>query len=176
LINSQVSVPSDDPQGQPTIYPSPLSDSDIGKLRTLLPKVLDSLTTVRNGELPARVNIRTAPQAVLAALPGLEDSVQAILANRPSLSSTEPVDPIYQTPAWLITEANLPVKTVSSLDRYITSRSQVYRVQVVGYFDGGGPTARVEAVIDTNNGRPRIVYYRDLTELGKGFDLSGSEN
>jgi hypothetical protein len=26
-------------------------------------------------------------------------------------------------------------------------------------------------VIDTNMGRPRIVYWRDLSELGKGFDL-----
>ena len=58
-----------------------------------------------------------------------------------------------------------------TLERYITARSQVYRVQVVGYLDNGGPTARVEAVIDTNLGRPRIVYFRDLTELGKGFDV-----
>ena len=34
---------------------------------------------------------------------------------------------------------------------------------------------RLEAVIDTNNGRPRIVYWRDLTELGKGFDLQPSQ-
>ena len=61
--------------------------------------------------------------------------------------------------------------TVQSLEQYITARSQVYRVQSVGHFDSGGPTARVEAVIDTNAGRPRIVYYRDLTGLGKGFNL-----
>ena len=35
----------------------------------------------------------------------------------------------------------------------------------------GGPMARVEAVIDTNGGKPRIVYWRDLSELGKGFDI-----
>ena len=49
--------------------------------------------------------------------------------------------------------------------------------QVLGYLDssfrsgGAGPFARVEAVVDTNNGRPRIVYARDLTELGKGYNL-----
>ena len=57
-------------------------------------------------------------------------------------------------------------------ERYITARTQVYRVQALGYFDGGGPTARIEAVIDTNAGRPRIISWRDLTELGKGFDLA----
>ncbi|HZT83104.1 MAG TPA: hypothetical protein VFA26_22945, partial [Gemmataceae bacterium] len=80
-------------------------------------------------------------------------------------------DAIFQTPAWLVTEANVPVATMKQLDQYITARSQVYRVQSVGHFDGGGATARVEAVIDLNAGRPRIVYYRDLTGLGKGFDL-----
>jgi hypothetical protein len=60
------------------------------------------------------------------------------------------------------------------VDRYITTAAQVYRVQSVGYFDGGGPTVRIEAVIDTNAGRPRIVYWRELTELGKGFDFIGN--
>ena len=170
LINSRVSIPSNDPQGQPTIYPSPLNDA--GTRRQLLPLLLDKVTTLRDAEIPGRVNINTAPRAVLAALPGLDEGdVETILAWRPSPSSTEAPDPIYQTPAWLITEANFSPETLRTLERYITARSQVYRVQVLGYFDGGGPTARVEAVIDTNAGRPRIVYWRNLTELGKGFDL-----
>jgi len=53
----------------------------------------------------------------------------------------------------------------------VTARSQVYRVQSMGYFDKGGPVARIEAVIDTNAGQPRIVYWRDISELGKGFDI-----
>ena len=60
------------------------------------------------------------------------------------------------------------------MDQYVTARSQVYRVQAVGDFNGKGPTARIEAVIDSNNLRPRVLYYRDLTELGKGFDLPAS--
>jgi hypothetical protein len=48
----------------------------------------------------------------------------------------------------------------------------VYRVQVIGYFEGGGPTSRLEAVIDTTGGKPRVAYWRDLTELGRGFDLN----
>jgi type II secretory pathway component PulK len=135
--------------------------------------LLDSVTTSQASELPARVNVNTAPQAVLAALPGLQDAdVQAILAQRPSLSSTDAPDPIFQTPAWLMVEAGFKASTLKTLEKYVTARSQVYRVQVVAQFDGGGPSARVEAVIDTNGGRPRVVYYRDLTELGKGYDVS----
>jgi hypothetical protein len=28
----------------------------------------------------------------------------------------------------------------------------------------------VEAVIDTNLGKPRFLYFRDLSDLGRGFD------
>jgi type II secretory pathway component PulK len=192
LINSYVSVPqpttsstsrsvSSTPGGgtvamqtttvtQTTIiYPSPLNDP--GQLQTLLPLLLDSVTTQSSPEIPARVNVLTAPRTVLAALPGVTDAdVQSILDNRPAFSGEAP-DPIFQTPAWLIVQANLSASTLKTLERYVTSSSQVYRVQSIGHFDGGGPTARVEAVIDTNMGRPRIIYWRDLTELGKGFNL-----
>jgi type II secretory pathway component PulK len=173
LVNSEVEIPSDDPQAPPTRYPSPLNDT--GAVRQLLPLLLDKVTTVRGTELPGRINVNTAPQAVLATLPNLTDNdVQSILDHRPDPSAAEPPDPIFQTPAWLMTEANFSQKTLQSIERYVTARSQVYRVQSLGYFDGGGPTSRVEAVIDTNGGRPRIVYWRDLTELGKGFDVQSN--
>jgi len=103
---------------------------------------------------------------------GLDDTaVQSIIEQRPSLNSQDAPDPIYQTPAWLITEANFTPANLKALEQYITARSLVYRIQSIGYFDGGGPTARIEAVIDGNNQRPRIISWRDLTELGKGFDF-----
>lgn len=170
LVNAEVSIPSSVPNGQPTRYASPLSDP--GQCRELLPKLLDKATTLRNPEIQGRVNINTAPQAVLAALPGLtEADVQGILDHRPSLSNSDPPDAIYRTPAWLITEAGFSPEKLRTMERYITASSQVYRVQSVGHFDNRGATARIEAVIDTNGGKPRIVYWRDLTELGKGFNL-----
>ncbi len=153
------------------IIPSPLNDPS--QLSQLLPLLLDGITTYQQQELPARINVNTASATVLAALPGLTSAdVQSIVDNQPNYSSGSAPDTIYQTTAWLITLANLTPSKLQTLEPYITARSQVYRVQVVGSFDSGGPTARVEAVIDTNNGRPRIVSYRDLTELGKGFDSS----
>ena len=75
---------------------------------------------------------------------------------------------MYQTPAWLLTKTTLSANTLSGIETYITSRGQVYSFQVVGYFDSPGPTARVEAVMDANNGRPRIVYYRRWRSWAKG--------
>jgi hypothetical protein len=169
LYNTQVTLPK--PQGQqnaPTVVVnSPLNDPT--KMTTLLPLVLDLTTTNANPELPPRVNVNTAPPEVLAALPGLQPTdVDAILAAR---GTQDPADPATTTGAWLVTQANLSASTFQNLQKYVTGRTMTYRVQSVGYFGSGGPVARVEAVIDTNQGHPRILYFRDLTELGNGFDL-----
>jgi len=170
LINTSVSIPARDPKMPAITYPSPLNNK--GTQRQLLPLLLDKTTTSRDTEIPGRININTAPEAVLKTLPGLNPTdLQTIVSHRPADTSS---DPIYQTPAWLLTEANVSPTTLKALERYVTARSQVYRVQVVGYFEGGGPAARVEAVIDTNGGKPRIVYYRDLSELGKGLQTTSA--
>ena len=98
-----------------------------------------------------------------------QSDVQNILANRPTIY-TASTDPSYQTPAWLITKGVLTPATMKKLEKYITTRSQVYRVQSIGYQDSNGSFARLEAVIDSNGGQPRLVMWRDMTELGKGFN------
>jgi hypothetical protein len=153
-----------------TLFASPLTDQS--KLASMLPMLLDKCTTRKGAVIPARVNVNTAPLAALAALPGLtETDVQQIAGVRPPPGAPDWTDPTFQTPAWLLTQAKLSPAKLQALERYLTSQTQVYRVQVLGYFDKGGPMARVEAVIDTNAGKPRIIYWRDLTELGKGFNI-----
>jgi hypothetical protein len=189
LVNSSVSVPSGGgnaapmgggaPQQASTInYPSPLNDAS--QQESLLPLLLDSVTTTKATDLPGRINVNTAPQVVLASLQAIapmltDNDIQAIMSQRPTPSSSNASDPIFQTPAWLVTRANLKPAVMKSLEKYITARTQVYRVQSVGYFDKDGPSARIEAIIDTNKGRPRILMWRDLTELGKGYDLQNGQ-
>ena len=102
--------------------------------------------------------------------------MQTILDGARPPASPDAADPIYQTPA-LADDRGQPAaeRRCRRWSGTSPAGTQVYRVQVVGYFDGGGPAARVEAVIDTNGGRPRIVYWRDLTELGRGFDLHDAQ-
>ncbi len=170
LVGTKVLIPNPDPRQPSSLVQCPLNDTS--KARELLPKMLDLLTTSADQDIPARVNVNTAPQAVLTALPGLAVSdVSTIVSARPSPSSTNAPDPIFQTPAWLLTEAGLKPDVLKTLDRFVTARTQVYRVQVLGHFAGNGPSVRLEAVIDTNRGRPRFVYWRDLSELGRGFNV-----
>jgi len=179
LVNSYVSVRVAGPPPRVIRYPSPLTVRDQSTLQQLLPILLDKVWTSNGTKIPARINVNMAPRAVLTALMAafnLPDAgVQTIIDNRPSPGSPDASDPIFQTPAWLITKANFSPTDLGTLDQFITASSQVYRIQSIGYFDGGGPTARIEAVIDGNNQRPRIVSWRDLTELGKGFDIGGPQ-
>jgi hypothetical protein len=104
-------------------------------------------------------------------LPGLEQSdIDSIMNRQPGTDPSRAIDPVYQTPAWLYTECNVAPAKLQALERYITARTQVYRIQSIGYFEKSGPVARVEAVIDVNQGKPRILYYRDLSELGRAID------
>jgi hypothetical protein len=158
---------------------SPLSDLETQ--RNLLPKLFAIATltdTTKYSEMAPRININTAPAAVVAALPMTDVDIEKILSVRPTMESGELLtNPIYQTPTWLVTEAQLDpamlaaVGTTFGLDTIVTTRTQVFRVQSVGYFDGKGPAVRVEAIIDTNGGRPRIIAYRNMTDLGKGWDV-----
>lgn len=178
LINAQVTVPATPasagtPATPAVTYASPLNDPS--QLTTLLPLLFTTSTLYQGNEIPARININTAPYEVLSTLPELTSNytdtttIQNILSIRPPLAQMGQ-DPTYQTPTWLYTQANLPLSTLQLLDPYITTNSQVYRVQSVGYLDDGGPAARIEAIIDTNGGRPRLMAWRDLSRLGKGYN------
>jgi hypothetical protein len=170
LQNTRVTLPraADAPMNAPTVYvDSPLND--INTLKSVLPTLLDWTSTRTTYEMTPRINVNTAPPEVLLTVPGLTQAdVDTIVATRDSLNRT---DPATTTAAWLVTQADLSPTTFRNIERYVTGKSMTYRVQSVGYFARGGAVARVEAVIDTNQGHPRIVYYRDLTDLGKGFDL-----
>ncbi|MFL5328031.1 MAG: general secretion pathway protein GspK [Gemmataceae bacterium] len=155
-------------------YPSPLSADD-----QLLVTLLDKTSTSSATELPVAINVLTAPKAVLSCLTALgnansalsDTDVDSIISSRPVPGTYDPGDPKYQTIAWLKTDIKLSNEQLKVLQTYIASRTQTYRVQSLGYFDQGGPVTRVEAVIDTNNGSPRIIYFRDLTPLGRGFNV-----
>jgi type II secretory pathway component PulK len=164
LISATITIPASGRTPAITIK-SPLAEKTSQK--ELLPKLLEKCSTQNNADLPGRVNVNTAPREVLAALPGLADYVDTILEKRPQPGSTS--EEIYNTPAWLVSEVGLSASTVQTIERYITAKTQVYRVQSIGYFDGPGPMVRVEAVVDANGGKPRILYYRDLSELGQTF-------
>jgi hypothetical protein len=169
LISTRVTLPRTGESGpfgtgdqqETVVVNCPLNESS--RLNELLPSILDLVTTTEPVEMVPRVNAVTAPREVLLGLPGLtETDVDGIINARDGLYSD---DPTATSAAWLVTSAGLTTAKFKALERYVTGTTMVYRVEAVGYLAAGGPVARVEAVIDTNQGSPRILYYRELTDL-----------
>jgi len=135
--------------------------------------LLDALTTHAEPFIEGRININVAPREVLLAVPGmterLADVIVASQPRRATADSVVAVDASRVTTAWVLTEGHVDASTMRDLDRYITARGDVYRAQVIGYFDAGATVTRLEAVIDATYRFPRVVSLQDLTDLGAGY-------
>lgn len=168
LVNTRVTLPGGGGgKGATLVYNSPLNDPN--KFREVLPALLDKVATKEAVEVVPRLNVNTAPREVILGLPGLTDAdADAIVGAQ---AGVVPGTAEHATGAWLVTAANLTPQKFKAIEKYVTGRSMVYRVQSVGYLAAGGPVARVEAVIDTNLGAPRVIYFRDLGDLDapRGF-------
>ncbi len=190
IRNTMVTLPKakDALANAPTVtVSSPLNDPT--RLPLLLGTLLDMATTTTVVEMTPRINVNTASKEVLMTLTAIagsssssttssgtsssasltEADVDNIVAKRVGLN---PADPATLTGAWVLSTGGMSPDAFKKIEKYITGRSMVFRVHSIGYFGEGGPMARVEAVIDTNQGAPRILYFRDLTDLDipRGFE------
>jgi len=168
LINTRVTLPGTGSTGafgvgetETVVINCPLNDPT--RRNEILPVLLDKVCTKEAVELLPRLNVNTAEREVLLGLPGLEESdVDNIITAREGLV---PEDPAAASGAWLLTSAGLTTEKFKALEKYATGTSMIYRIESHGYLAGGSPLVRIEAVIDTNLGSPRILYYRELTDL-----------
>lgn len=138
-----------------------------------IPLVMEALTTTSDTYLEGRININQARPEILAGLPNMtSEVVSAIVASQPVDAAGQPVTAVIEarkTTGWLYTEGLVDIWTMRALDPYITARGDVYRAQVLGFFEGGGPVSRIEVVIDATQTPPRITFHRDLDDLGRGY-------
>ncbi|NUQ64427.1 MAG: general secretion pathway protein GspK [Pirellulales bacterium] len=141
-----------------------------------LPKLMDVLATDTSKTIAGRLNINEAPGALLAAIPGMPtEAVDAILSKRQAAADSGSNDLRHAT--WLLTEGIVNLEQMKQLLPLVTGGGSVYRAQVVGFFDRDGPAARIEAVFDATQRPARIVSWRELTALGRGYplDVLGAE-
>jgi type II secretory pathway component PulK len=156
-------------QQQNVTLPSPYQEPDMPNYLDVL---LDRATTVTETELKGRINVNSAPAPVLMAVPGMtEEMAAAIEATRPQIigSTGQAASTGVE---WLLSGGAVTRDQFKQIEPHITGRSQTYRVQIVAYFEDGGPYARVEAVIDLSGPSPLIREWHDLRPLGRGFDAA----
>jgi hypothetical protein len=145
-------------------------DDDPASMGSYLPLLMDKCTVNDQPVINGRVNIMQAPPAVLMTVPGMTDEIcNAILSQRDMVN--EGADPALAHETWLLSSGIVTLDEMRTMLPFITARGDVYRAQVVGYFDSGGIAARAEVVIDATKAYPRVVFWRDISHLGRGFAL-----
>jgi len=159
-------------QGAKQTLKSPWPE-DPNQLKSVLPQLLDTLSTTNDEFLNGRININQARREILLGIPGLTEELveQIILAQKRDANGQPSPEVIQQhnTTGWLYFEGLVDLETMRELDPFFTARGDVYRVQVLGFFDGGGPVTRLEAMVDGTQNPPRIIYQRELNDLGHGY-------
>ena len=159
--------------GTSTTLVSPWTSSNV---LNDMPALERAFTWVDDAFLDGRIDVNSAPHHVLMAIPGMTEGIaDAIVAARPSVSAdgtTKGVMSTRTTPAWLLAEGIIDLETLQLLGPWLTTGGGIYRFQAIGHFDQGGPNSRLEAMIDGTQSPPRVVFYRDLTMLGRGFHPS----
>lgn len=139
-----------------------------------LPQLFDTLSLSTDQFLEGRININQARRETLMTIPGVTESIaDSIVAARMGPDGSPSVDLTGSraTAGWLVIENLVDLNTMKTLDRYMTARGGVYRVQSVGFFDEAGPFTRLEAVIDLteSNKPPVVISLHDLSALGRGY-------
>ncbi|WP_347244066.1 hypothetical protein [Thermogutta sp.] len=149
----------------------PVFPSDPMLLRTILPLIMANLTTTSSKVIPGRININLAPRSILYGIPTLDPSVaEMIIQSRPS-DPTLIDDENYRYETWILADGLVTLDEMKALMPFITCGGSVYRAQVVGYFAGGGPSCRVEAIVDATVRPARLLFWRDMSHLGRGFSI-----
>lgn len=165
LIDATVTVGQGDDARS---FSSPFAGDPIS-MAIYMPLLMDSLTTQDVDLMPGRINLNECPAELLYGIPLLsEETVQAILESREQESD----DPNRQYETWPMVEGLLTLDEMRALLPLVTGGGDVYRAQIVGYFENSGAFHRAEVIIDATTVNPKIVSWRDLSHLGRGFDLS----
>ncbi|MEQ9411382.1 MAG: type II secretion system protein GspK [Fuerstiella sp.] len=149
---------------------------DANTLLNIFPDLERNLTTTEDAFVEGRININQARREVLFAIPGIpETAPDAILSARPPVDlqgASSTVMARRLTAAWILAEGIVDLETLRTIGPYITTGGDVYRFQAIGHFDEGGPTTRLEAIVDATEYPPAIRLVRDLTRLGRGYHPS----
>lgn len=150
------------------VYMSPFT-SDPVQMALYMPLLMENFSTQDFETMPGRININECAAELLYGIPMLdEETAMAILEARSQPS--ESTNRLYET--WPLVEGLITIDQMRSLMPLVTAGGDVYRAQVVGYYEGSAASTRVEAIIDATKINPQVIHYRDLSHLGRGFDIA----
>lgn len=154
---------------RPVVLESPFPDAPL-LMNAYLPILADHVTVNPSPIIPGRININQASRTVLLGIPGMEEEIVNELLSRREYENFEE-KPGRRHETWLLSEAIVTLDEMKTLMPFVTAGGDVYRGQFVGYFEGGGSAARMEVVLDATAEVPNIIFWRDLSHLGRGYTV-----
>ncbi len=141
--------------------------ADSSAVTNYLGRVLDEATVSDVPFVTGKIDIREAPLLVLLAIPGMD----AGLAERISQQreSQRRGTAVAEDTNWLFAGNVLTIAKFKELEKYISFRSDVYRVQSVGFATDQMPTFRYTALIDGRRIPASIHQLQTWHAWGRGF-------
>ena len=169
LVDARLEFPSPDGDGM-IVLNSPFPLLGLG---AYVDAMMDNMSINDSPTIPGRLNINQAPRSLLMGIPGIsEEIVEGILSNRVQDPGGMGLTP-QKHETWLMTALVVTsIDEMKALQPFICAGGDVYRAQIVGYFEGGSASSRVEIVVDRTTPTTRVVFWRDLSHLGRGYPLS----
>jgi DNA uptake protein ComE-like DNA-binding protein len=171
LIGKKVQI---SPEGdEESIVLAPAFPEGLVEMAVYMPILMDHVTINSDSTIPGRININRAPLAILEGIPGLEiEVVEEILSQRSLMLNDEGSDvSAYRHETWLLTSGLVTLDEMKALSPLINAGGDIFRAQIVGYFEDGGAASRVEVIFDATEALPRILSWRDISHLGRGYPL-----
>ncbi len=142
-----------------------------GNMAVYLPVIMEQLTTQQGAVIPGRINIMQAPRQLLAGIPGMtEELLENILKYRETeLDDPDGADRNRQHETWIMVEGFVDLATMRQMLPFICCGGDVYRAEVVGYYDDQIGNSRAEAILDRTLPLPGILFWRDKSHLQRGY-------
>lgn len=136
-------------------------------LKGRISKLLNETTTLDQPMIEGRVDITTASAIVLGAIPGMtqEMAQRIVQSRREGANSQETIQSI----GWLVEKGIMDWSKLRELEPYITTRSDVFSLQSVGFRDDRTPVFRSTVLIDARQIPAQVRDVRVWHPWDRGF-------
>ena len=150
----------------------PMFPESLVEMVVYMPLLMDAVCVVTQPAIPGRININQAPRALLMGIPGIEETMVEEIINQRVLEATDDAEAAAtQHETWLLTSGIVTLDEMKLLRPFVCAGGDVFRAQIVGYYEDGTAASRAEVIFDATGAVPRIVSLRDISHLGRGYPL-----
>ena len=149
---------------------SPLVSSS-SDFRLRLAKLMSETTAVQQPILEGRVDITGASAIVLAAVPGMtmELAQKLVQAREQGEGASMGTGPSILSIGWLVDKGIVDWSKLRELEPHLTTRSDVFSLQSVGFRDDRTPVFRSTVMIDARQLPARVRDQRVWHPWDRGF-------